>query len=310
MKTVIVTGAQGFVGSAVVDALKRAGHRVIPIVRLSNGQYLDAVEWDIRDVYKGNFEDVDVVVHAAAKVDDWASYKEAYDINVTGTKNVIEAFKDANRFIYISSASVYDPTNTSQIITEESPAGTNFLNSYTETKYLGEEVVINSSVTSKVVLRPHIIYGPGDKNILPRLLRARRFGRFLILGNGKNYISLTHIDNLVHAVSLLVDSEKNFPDGVFNIVDDKSDTLGNVISYLKGALGITEKNLHIPALLANVLGVVLESIFKFLKISRPPLITPYIVEQMTSNHIINCNKAKGIFGYDPKIEYSEGFKKL
>lgn len=310
MKTVAVTGAQGFVGSAIVDALKEAGHRVIPIVRASNGQYHDAVEWNIRKPYKGNFKDVDIVVHSAAKVDDWAGYKDSYETNVTGTKNVIDAFKNSKLIVYISSASVYGPNDIERVVTEGSAAGTNLLNAYSKTKYLGEQVVIDSSIPSKVILRPHIIYGPGDKNILPRLLKAKRFGRFLILGVGSNHISLTHIDNLVHAVSLLVDSEKGFSGEVFNIVDDRSDTVENIINSLKVTLGIREKNLHIPIFIASALGWVFESVFKLLKISRPPLITPYIVEQMTADHIIDCSKAKGSFGYCPKVDYSEGFKNL
>jgi nucleoside-diphosphate-sugar epimerase len=310
MKIIAVTGAQGFVGSAVVHHLRKLGYTVIPVVRKANGTFQDAIEWDITTPYKGDDLNVDVVIHAAAKVDDWATYDDSYDVNVKGTKNVINTFANAKLFIYISSASVYDPTNTNQVITEKSPAGTNLLNSYSKTKYEGELVVLDSSVQSRVVVRPHIIYGPGDKTVLPRLLQARRFGRFLVLGNGKNNISLTYIDNLVVAISQITSSDKIFGSEVFNVVDDKSDTVENIINTLKHSLGINEKNLYIPRYLAKAIGMVLEKLYRFLKVHRSPLITPYLVDQMTSDHVLDCNSAKESFGYNPKVDYQKGFEGL
>lgn len=310
MKTIVVTGAQGFVGSAIVKKLKISGHRVIPIVRISNGEYQDAVEWDITAPLDQRSDNVDVVIHAAAKVDDWSNYKESYSANVIGTKNVIEAFPQVELFIYISSASVYDSKNSEVVISEESPAGSNFLNDYSRTKFEAERVVIDSLISSRVVLRPHIIYGSGDKKILPRLLQARKFGRFLILGNGKNNISLTHIDNLVDAITRIVSSDKKFDGEIFNITDGKTDSVETVIDALKETLNITEKNFHVPRAIALRIGIISEYLAKLLGSQHSPLLTPYIVEQMTSDHIIDCSKAKEMFGYSPKVEYREGFKRL
>jgi nucleoside-diphosphate-sugar epimerase len=310
MKTIAVTGAQGFVGSAVVKELLRFGYKVIPIVRKSNGRYTNAIEWDIAQPSTYEFSDIDVVIHSAAKVDDWTTYGDAYDVNVTGTKNVITAFPNAKFFIYISSASVYDSKNCDAVITEESPSGNNFLNDYSRTKFEAERVVLNASTPSRVVLRPHIIYGPGDRHILPRLLKARRFGRFLILGNGKNRVSLTHINNLVGGISRIVSSDKKFSGEIFNIADDKNDTIETVINALKESLDITEKNFHIPRIIAFSVGTICEYVAKFFGSRRSPLITPYIVEQMTSDHIIDCSKAKEVFGYSPEVEYRDGFKRL
>jgi nucleoside-diphosphate-sugar epimerase len=310
MKVIAVTGAQGFVGSAVVHHLRTLGHTVIPVVRKSNGTFKNAVEWDITGSYEGSGLNADVVVHAAAKVDDWASYQKCYNVNVTGTKNVINAFPSAKLFIYMSSASVYDPMNTERLITEKSPAGVHLLNSYSKTKYEGERMVLNSSVPSRVVVRPHIIYGPGDTTILPRLLKARRFGRFLVLGNGKNNISLTYIGNLTDAISQIVMSDQIFGSKIFNVVDDVSDTVENVINTLKFSLEINEKNLYIPKSLANKIGMVLEKLYRFLRVQQSPLITPYLVDQMTSDHVLDCDMAKDSFGYNPEVNYREAFKAL
>lgn len=310
MKTIAVTGAQGFVGSAVVKELLNLGHRVIPIVRKNNGLYSNAIEWDITSPAKNKFPDIDIVIHSAAKVDDWTTYKDAYNVNVTGTNNVIEAFPNAKFFLYISSASVYDSKNSEVVITEESSSGNNLLNDYSRTKFEAERVVVNAALPSRVVLRPHIIYGPGDKHILPRLLKARRFGRFLILGNGKNSVSLTHIDNLINAITRLVNYDKKFDGEIFNITDDKTDSIETIINALKETLNITETNFHVPRIIALIIGTISEYLARLLGSQHSPLLTPYIVEQMTSNHIINCTKAKEMFGYSPEVEYHEGFKGL
>jgi nucleoside-diphosphate-sugar epimerase len=286
------------------------GYKVIPIVRHNNAKYTNATEWDITNHSKNKFHDIDVVIHSAAKVDDWAKYKDAYDVNVVGTKNVIDAFPNAKLFIYISSASVYGSKNSELVITEKSPAGKNLLNDYSRTKYEAERIVMNSSSPSRVILRPHIIYGLGDKNILPRLLKARRFGYFLILGNGKNHISLTHVDNLVGAIVRLVNSDNHFDGEIFNIADDKTDSVESTIDALKKSLNITEKNFHIPRILAVSVGYLFEYVSKIVGLKHSPLITPYIVEQMTSDHIIDCSKARKTFGYSPEVEYPEGFKRL
>ena len=310
MKTIAVTGAQGFVGSAVVKELLNLGYKVIPIVRQNNGLYSNAIEWDITQTNKYKFPDVDVVIHSAAKVDDWATYKSSYNVNVTGTKNVINAFPSVNLFIYVSSASVYDSKNSDLVITEQSPAGENLLNDYSRTKYEAEKVVLNASSFSRVVLRPHVVYGPGDKNILPRLLKARKLGRFLVLGNGKNSISLTHIDNLVGGITRIISSHKKFDGEIFNIADNRTDSVENVINALKKELNISEKNFHIPRIIALSVGSILEYVAKILGLRHSPLLTPYIVEQMTSNHIIDCSKANAMFGYNPEVDYREGFKRL
>ncbi len=310
MKTIAVTGAQGFVGSAIVKKLLNLGYAVIPVVRKDSAQYSNVIEWDITNPSKNGFRNIDVVIHSAAKVDDWANYADSYNVNVTGTKNVIEAFPNTQLFIYISSASVYDAKNCELVVTERSPAGKNLLNGYSRTKYEAERVVMNSSIPSRVVLRPHIIYGPGDKNILPRLLNARKFKRFLILGNGKNVISLTHIDNLVSGITRIISSNKKFDGEIFNIADNKTDSIELVINSLKKELSIDEKNFHVPRMIALGIGTIFEYGARLLGLRHSPLITPYIVEQMTSSHIIDCSKAKRMFGYNPEVEYQDGFKKL
>jgi nucleoside-diphosphate-sugar epimerase len=114
----------------------------------------------------------------------------------------------------------------------------------------------------------------------------------------------------VAAIYQITSSDKMFGSEVFNVVDDKSDTVENIINTLKHSLDIKEKSLHIPKSLANAIGTALEKSYRFLRVQKSPLITPYLVEQMTSDHTVGCNKAKALFGYNPKVDYRKGFETL
>lgn len=306
---IAVTGAQGFVGKATVMTLKKAGHTVLPIVRSNDGTYSNAYEWDITEQANKKFPDIDAIVHIAALVDDWATYEKSRQVNVIGTQHVVDAFPNVKTFVYISSASVYDPTNEAQQLNEESPAGTNLLNAYGQTKYEGEQIVLKADIPSRIVLRPHIIYGPGDKTVLPRLLKAQKLGRFLVLGDGQNHISLTHIQNLTSAILLAV-SKEDLGGEIFNVVDKKSVTVEEVINALKTELGITAKNTYIPKPAALFIGSSLEKTYRFVGVKKSPLITPYLVEQMTSDHVLAIDKAGRMLNYKPTVDYLSGFKEL
>jgi len=297
---IAVTGATGFVGGEVVRYLSGLGHEVVPIVRKNRTNIPGALEWDISKSYDGTFSDVEYVVHAAAVVDDGVSYEEAYSINVEGTENVLNAFSHARRFIYISSASVYDPTHKAFVVTEESPVGTHLLNGYSKTKFEAEECVAqHKSQSQKIILRPHVIYGPGDQKIIPRLLRADRMNRFLVLGDGLNHISVTHIENLCSAVAQSIDIPLHSPCEVFNIADEKPVQINNLLLQVKSVYGITAENFYIGTRTAYWVGSFLELIYGIMHFKRTPIISRYIVHQMTSNHEFSSAKARALLRYRP-----------
>ena len=306
MKTIVVTGATGFVGRHLVQALAKEGYSVLAFGRRNlNGQ----TYWDITEGSLKNAPQVDVVVHCAAHVDDWAGYTESHKGNVLGTKNVLQSFPTAPLFIHVSSASVYDPFVSAPLLSEGSLCG-NFLNAYSKTKREAELLVSDASNKHRVILRPHIIYGPGDTTVLPRILAARRFGRFMVVGDGKNKISVTHVENLVHAVLQTLKSK--LPEGceIFNVADESQDTVDNLINALRDALSIRETILHIPRTLAYALGASEESAYRLIGSKKPPLLTRYAVAQMAYGHALDISKIKRVLQYKPSWDYRRGFKEM
>jgi nucleoside-diphosphate-sugar epimerase len=306
MKTIAVTGATGFVGRHLVTALAKEGYSVVAFGRRNlNGH----MYWDITEGPLQNPPQVDAIVHCAAHVDDWAGYAESHKGNVLGTKNVLQSFPNTPLFIHVSSASVYDPFVTARVLTEESPCG-NFLNAYSKTKREAELLVSAAPNKYRIILRPHIIYGPGDTTVLPRILAARRFGRFMVVGDGKNKISVTYVENLVHAVSQALKSKLTDGCEIFNVADESQDTVDDLINALRDTLSIREKILHIPRAPAYAVGALEESVYRLLRSKKPPLLTRYAIAQMAYGHALDISKIKRFLHYTPIWNYRRGFEQI
>lgn len=303
MKKIAITGATGFVGNFVAKYLESQGCQVY---RFGRNNREGVIQWDISSGVYQNDISFDAVVHCAANVSDWSSYKSAYNTNVIGTKNVLESFSQAQLFIYISSASVYSPFCREKIITETTCVGGSGLNNYGMTKLLGEQEVSNSSIKSRVILRPHIIYGPGDTTIGPRIKNAIRHNRFIIPGNGENHISFTHVENLAHAIWQSILRSKT-GSSIYNITDKESPIFNDAVKSFKRLNRLSFKEVYIPKSISFALGYLLQSIYLLFRIKKAPPLTPYIVRQMTNDHILDISKAISEIGYSPTKNYAEDF---
>jgi len=303
MHTVAVTGATGFVGSFVANYLESKGYQVFRFGRKSEKGIL---YWDISKGIYGDPLKVDCVVHCAASVDDWISYKESYLANVIGTQNVLKSFPQALQFIYISSASVYNAFSSQVLIGEDDCLGGELLNSYSKTKLLGEKELEKSDIQSRVVLRPHIIYGVGDTTIAPRIKNGIKFGYLPIPGHGKNRISFTNVENLSQAIfQAMKISKKGL--SVYNITDRESLTFNESLKQVKKLNNLNFKELFIPIKLALVVGRFLEFLYTLFGFKKSPMLTRYIVDQMSSDHVFDITKAQKELEYKPTREIKHDF---
>lgn len=311
MKTVAITGATGFIGGQLVDYCCARGYRVLAFGRRAQPAMRSDVHytsWDITTPHPRIAEHVDTVIHCAGSVGDWGTYAGMYAANVVGTENVLAAFRDADQFIHISTASVYDPYAPKEYVTEDAPYARRYQNAYGVTKVLAERGVLNSPNRNRIIVRPHAVYGPGDTTLLPRLLRARKLGRYLVLGDGTNVISVTHVTNLCDAIDLMMGAAC---DGeIFNITDRRVDSINNILSTFVQALGLDAQLLHVPKALAVWGGIALEKMYAAVGASSPPLITSYAVGQLTSHYTLDISKAITLLGYAPQRDYVQGFREL
>ncbi|MEL6406024.1 MAG: NAD-dependent epimerase/dehydratase family protein [Chloroflexota bacterium] len=307
MKTIAITGATGFTGGAIAKHFAAKGWRVLAFGRRDSLDIVGDVvyrKWDIATGAITIDEPADVVVHSAAKVDDFGAYADFYRVNVLGTQHVMDTFQQAHQFIYISTSSVYDPFGDKCNLREDAPYGTHYLNAYGKTKMLAEKVIIQAGRPNSVILRPRAIYGVGDKTLLPRIMNARR-GRYLLgIGDGRNAMSLTYIGNLVHAVDLVTQQE--FACEIFNITDGETVTLHTLYEAIIAIMGWQARPLFIPTSFAQRIAQLSEAIYQHLPLSGSPQLTRYGVMQLSTDYTLNIGKAQQELGYQPRYTYSEG----
>jgi nucleoside-diphosphate-sugar epimerase len=291
---IAVTGAGGFVGGHVVAELTRRGHGVVAYTRR---------EWDLRTGPIEPPPNLDAVVHCAARVSDWGSPQTFVSDNVDGTRAVLETFRATPRFVYVSSASVYDPSCPRVMLSEDAPYADVYLNAYARTKMLAE-CVVRDTGRPALILRPHVVYGPGDRTLLPRLLAARRFGYLLAVGDGRNRLSVTHVTNLVQAIVRAIEGQ--IGDGTFNVADAEIATLDEILRTLLVRLGRPPRVAYLPARLATPLATILESSYRLVGARRPPLLTRYLVSQLVGEFTLDSSRAQHVLGYAPRYTFRNG----
>ncbi|MDX1446351.1 NAD(P)-dependent oxidoreductase [Lishizhenia sp.] len=300
---IIITGATGAFGGAMVRYFVAKGHEVIATGRDNNppkellklAKYIQA---DICTPYE--LPEADICIHSAAYSDDKAPLKSLYTPNVVGTRNTLKAAQNCDKFIYISSSSVYLPD--SLPIQEEMAGNQNnkLLSSYGQSKLLAEEVIENEFQKEQCfILRPRAFYGVGDTQIIPRILKLVKNNQFSRPGKMDIKVSMTHYDNMAKAIELCMASSLT---GIrtYNIADDDEYILIENVRKLIKALypqKISEKEISI--LLLKVLA--------FFKIGG---FTPLLVRGLTQNMVLDLSKIKRELGYTSAITFDDTLKDL
>lgn len=320
---VLVTGGGGFLGQAVCRQLAGAGHQVIAFNR-NRYPALDEARIEQRSGDVANLdsvlaasEDVDAIVHSAGKVGAWGRLEEYYEANVRGTDNVLAACElhQIDRLVFTSSPSVVHGGQDLNGVDESAPYAAHFSSAYAQTKAMAEQRVLaaNSKKLATVALRPHFIWGPGDPNLLPRVLKQARSGRLRLIGKEPKKIDTTYIDNAADAHLLALDRiapGSAIAGKVYFISQGEPITIENLINAWLKADGFPPETRHIPLGLAQFLGTVLETIYSSLRIAQEPPLTRFTVEQLSTAHWFNLDAAKRDLGYAPKVSMAEGLARL
>lgn len=323
---ILVTGGGGFLGSHIIkELLKNPTYIVTNFSRHSYSDLEDmgvpTIKGDLKkkeDVERALDQGFDAIFHVAALPGVWGKYEEYYNINYLGTKNLVEGAKarGIQRFVYTSTPSVVFNKDDLLGVGEEQPYATEFLNPYAETKTMAEKLVLGLNDSSKFLtcaLRPHLIWGPGDPHIFPRLIQKGKQGKLRIVGDGENLVDIIYVEN---AAMAHVQAFEHLKPGspvcgqAYFVGQERPVKLWDFINTVLGFVKVEPVMNSIDVMSAYRLGWVLEKVYKFLGIQKPePPMTRFVALNLGKSHYFSHAKAKRDFGYVPKISIEEGLKK-
>ncbi len=323
MRYAIVTGGGGFVGLAIVKALRGMNIQVSVVGRhrYPQAEEVGAVclQGDIRDVdfLKSAFVGADTVFHVAAKAGIWGDWQDYFGINVTGTENVIAACRHNKipRLVYTSTPSVVFNQGHLCGVDESAPYATEVLCHYARSKIMAEILVLdtNDHLLNTVALRPHLIWGPGDTNLIPRLLERGRKNQLKIVGDGTNMVDISYIDNVVDAhvkAAINLELYGTAAGEVFFISQGEPVNLWDWINELFIALNRPLVVRRVSFKTAFRLGNILEHLYTLLRIKSEPKMTRFVAEQMAKSHWFSVEKAKTVLKWQPQVATAEGMERM
>jgi nucleoside-diphosphate-sugar epimerase len=323
VSTILVTGGSGFLGLALCRALLDQGITVRSLQRqhsaalaaLGVTQHLAQLH-DDRAVSKAA-EGVDAIFHVAAKAGAWGPEADYYQANVLGTRAVLQACHQHGiaRLIHTSTPSVVHAGGDLAGVDESQPYPEHFHAAYPRTKAIAEREVLaaNGPALATVALRPHLIWGPGDNHLLPRMIERARAGRLAFIGAGDKLIDVTYIDNAVAAH--LAAWRALAPDAAcagraYFISDGAPIALKEMVNRLLATAGIAAVDRHVPLALARLLAPLVETGWRLLRLRGEPMLTRFLVEQFSTAHWYDIGAARRDLGYAPKVDLEAGLAQL
>ncbi|HJW45499.1 MAG TPA: 2-alkyl-3-oxoalkanoate reductase [Lysobacter sp.] len=322
---ILVTGGGGFLGQVLCRGLRERGCEVVSFNR---GRYdaldrigVTQIQGDLaqRDAVLAAGRDCDAIFHNAAKAGAWGSYESYHLANVVGTQNVLDACRahGIGKLIYTSTPSVtHRATHPVEGGTADTvPYGEHLKAPYAATKLIAEKAVLaaNDAALATIALRPRLIWGVGDNQLLPRLVERAKAGRLRFVGDGENRIDTTYVDNAAQAH---FDAFAHLAPGAscagraYFISNSEPRTVREIVNGLLQATGAPAVTKTIPFGVAYAAGMICEGLWHALPLKGEPPMTRFLAEQLSTTHWYDMGPARRDFGYVPRVSIDEGLSRL
>lgn len=319
----LVTGGGGFLGGAIVRLLRERGDTVRSFSRQDYPalQRLDVeqIRGDMgnRDAVLRAAEGCDTLFHVAAKAGIWGSAAEFHRANVAGTENVIAACRHhgIDRLVFTGSPSVvFDGTDV-EGGDESLPYPTHYEAHYPRTKALAERLVIaaNGPDLATVSLRPHLIWGPGDNHLVPRIVAKGRAGKLRRIGTRDCLVDTVYIDNAAAAHLLAADRlapGSPVAGNCYFITNGEPIPLWEMVNRILAAAGLPPVSGSVSPAVAYAAGMLCEGLWSLLSLSGEPPMTRFVAREMATAHWFDITAARRDLGYDPAVSIDEGLARL
>lgn len=323
---ILITGATGFLGFQLAKDLIKKGHEVYNFSR-SSSKELDelgvlTINGDLTNIQ--NVTDlldktpIEAIFHVASKVGMWGHWDDFYKSNFIGTKNLYDLaqkYEAIKYFIYTSTPSVVFENKSILNGDESLPYAKDSLSLYAKSKILAEDYILNKRTRLLTcALRPHLIYGEKDKNIIPRLIEAKKKNKLKIIGNGENLVDVIHVENASHAHILAFEEltkQAKCSGKAYFIAQEKPVKLWEFINKILETKKISPVNQKINFKTAYYLGLAIEIILKTFRIYNVhPAMTRFVALQLGKSHYFSHERAYQDFGYSPLFNIEESLNKI
>ncbi len=322
--TYLVTGGGGFLGRWLVAKLRARGVRVRVLGRREYpdlaAQGVDCRRGDLADsaALSAACADVECVFHVAARAGIWGHREDFWRDNLTGTENLLAAVRAAGikRLVYTSTPSVVFDRRPIEDGDERLPYASRFLAAYPASKAAAERLVLaaHGPDLATCALRPHLIWGPGDTNLIPRLIARARAGRLVRIGSGRNLISVSYVENVADAHLAAADrlAEPRSPAGgqAYFINEPEPVNCWEFIGQLLAGLGCPPVGRSMPLAAAYALGWACECAWTILRRTDEPPMTRFLALQLGESHWFRPEKAVRELNWRPAISIAEGQRRL
>ncbi len=324
MNHCLVTGAAGFLGLYLVEQLVARGDRVRALCRRPTPELerlgVEMVIADLRDAKAtaDACQQVDTVYHVAGVAGIWGPWRHFYEINTLGTQHVIDGcvVHGVKRLVYTSSPSVTFDGGDQCGVDESASYPTRWLCHYPHTKALAEQAVLAANGRGELAtcsLRPHLIWGPRDRQLVPRLIDRARAGKLLRVGDGRNLIDMVFVENAAAAHWQAADRlalDSPVAGRAYFITQGEPVNCWRWIDELLAVAGLPPVKRGISLSAAWAIGAGLEAAHRVARLNAEPRMTRFLAAQLGRSHYFNIDRARRDFGYHSSISTAEGMRRL
>src|SRR5919197_5336944 len=320
MATAFVTGGSGFIGGRAIERLRAEGWEARALARseaaLERVRELGAepVSGDLGDVaaLRTGADGVDVVLHCAAKADDWGTPEEFERVNVRGTENVLAAARvgGARRVVHVGTEEALMAGQPLVDINEDTPLRPDSAALYPATKAKAELAVraANGRGLETVVIRPRFVWGKGDTTLVPALIELVDSGRFRWIGGGTHLTAITHVDNTVEG--LWLGATKAPAGGVYFVTDGDPVVFKDFVGAMIATQGVRTPDKTIPLGVAKAAAAASEGAWRALKRPGHPPLTRFAVWASGMECTIDISRARRDLGYEPVKDQATGLAEM
>lgn len=314
---VLVTGASGWLGAAVARDLLAAGHEVRTLQRRPSGvEGAEDVLGSVTepDAVERAVQGVEAVVHLAAKVSFAGSMADFVAVNIEGTRTLVRAAKrtGVHRFVFVSSPSVAHTGEA--IMGEDAPPAQpeRARGPYARTKAAAELVALGADAPgfAVVAVRPHIVWGPGDPQLVARVQQRAAAGRLPVVGSGAALVDSTYLDDAVSGIRAALDAAERVHGNAYVLTSAEPRPISELFAGFCAAAGIAPPSRRVPAGAAKAAGSVVEALWRVRPGADEPPMTRFLAEQLSTAHWFDVRRTMRDLRWRPEVGVTEGLRRL